>query len=96
MEDVETLMDKIDREVALCVETPTRGKCELILRLISRLKMAIGVFNFTELRYYSRLESQIEANLNRFEEDGEDDPDRWSNHGKTLEEVLEIQTPEET
>lgn len=92
MEDPESTIQKIDRGAEAYASNPSRENGENLLRLISILKLAIGIYNFSELRYYSRLESQIERNLDVSEKDEGRD---WSNHGKTLEEVLGIQEPEE-
>lgn len=63
MEDIESLIDKIDRLSRDFEDTPTIETADSILLLLSKLKLTVGIYAFEELRAYSRLESKAERYL---------------------------------
>lgn len=69
MEDIESLIDRLDRLARDFKDQPTIETADSILLLLSKLKLAIGIYAFEELHAYSRLESRVERYLRQFDEE---------------------------
>ena len=65
--DPEDLMRKIDRLAEEFAESPSLALAEQLEKLLSKLKITIGIGVFDQLYAYSRLESKVERYLNSFE-----------------------------
>ena len=61
--DPEVMMMKIDK-LAEEFESPTLVLAEQLEKLLSKLKIAVGIGVFDQLYSYSRLESRVEKYLN--------------------------------
>lgn len=67
--DPEDIMRKIDRLAEEFAESPSLVLAEQLEKLLSKLKIAVGLGVFDQLYAYSRLEAKVERYLNSLEAD---------------------------
>ena len=65
--DPEDIMTKIDRLAEEFAESPSLVLAEQLEKLLSKLKITIGIGVFDQLYAYSRLEAKVEKYLNSLE-----------------------------
>jgi len=67
--DPEDYMDKIDKLAADFSECPDKSTAYQLELLLTKFKMAVGIYMFDQLYAYNRLESEVEKYLNSDEEE---------------------------
>lgn len=67
--DPEDIMTKIDKMAEEFAESPSLVLAEQLEKLLSKLKITIGICVFDQLYAYSRLEAKVERYLNSLEAD---------------------------
>ena len=69
--DPEDIMTKIDKLAEEFAESPSLVLAEQLERLLSKVKIAVGLGVFDQLYSYSRLEAKVERYLNSLEADAD-------------------------